>query len=466
MSDQRTTTPVVNEAALLQLQTRLRGRLLRPADQGYDAARRVWNAMIDKRPAAIARCVGAADVIQCVAFAREQNLLVSMRGGGHNVAGSAVCDGGLMIDLSPMKSIRVDLPAKTVRSEPGVLWGELDRETQAFGLATPGGFVSTTGIAGLTLGGGQSWLASKFGFAIDNLLSVDIVTAKGELMRASLAENDDLFWAVRCAGHNFGVVTSFEYRLHPVTTVLGGMVLHPFDRAAEVLRFYRDFSAALPDELTTAAGILTGPDGTLLAAVIVCFAGALDEGERVIAPVRRFGPPVADTIGPTPYTAHQTMLDAAFPPGRFNYWKSSLTNRLSDDVIEAIVSYGRRIPSSSSAIVIADFHGAYSRVGKHQTAYFHRDMQYDIVIASSWNDQVESERNHSWTRELFHAIEHHVPHAVYVNDLDQDEGDERVKQAYGENYTRLAAIKHKYDPTNVFRANKNIRPAATQSAGA
>jgi FAD/FMN-containing dehydrogenase len=422
--------------------------------------------MIDKRPAAIARCVGAADVIQCVAFAREQNLLVSMRGGGHNVAGSAVCDGGLMIDLSPMKSIRVDLPAKTVRSEPGVLWGELDRETQAFGLATPGGFVSTTGIAGLTLGGGQSWLASKFGFAIDNLLSVDIVTAKGELMRASLAENDDLFWAVRGAGHNFGVVTSFEYRLHPVTTVLGGMVLHPFDRAAEVLRFYRDFSAALPDELTTAAGILTGPDGTLLAAVIVCFAGALDEGERVIAPVRRFGPPVADTIGPRPYTAHQTMLDAAFPPGRFNYWKSSLTNRLSDDVIEAIVSYGRRIPSSSSAIVIADFHGAYSRVGKHQTAYFHRDMQYDIVIASSWNDQVESERNHSWTRELFHAIEHHVPHAVYVNDLDQDEGDERVKQAYGENYTRLAAIKHKYDPTNVFRANKNIRPAATQSAGA
>jgi FAD/FMN-containing dehydrogenase len=371
-----------------------------------------------------------------------------------------------MIDLSPMKSIRVDLPAKTVRSEPGVLWGELDRETQAFGLATPGGFVSTTGIAGLTLGGGQSWLASKFGFAIDNLLSVDIVTAKGELMRASLTENDDLFWAVRGAGHNFGVVTSFEYRLHPVTTVLGGMVLHPFDRAAEVLRFYRDFSAALPDELTTAAGILTGPDGTLLAAVIVCFAGALDEGERVIAPVRRFGPPVADTIGPTPYTAHQTMLDAAFPPGRFNYWKSSLTNRLSDDVIEAIVSYGRRIPSSSSAIVIADFHGAYSRVGKHQTAYFHRDMQYDIVIASSWNDQVESERNHSWTRELFHAIEHHVPHAVYVNDLDQDEGDERVKQAYGENYTRLAAIKHKYDPTNVFRANKNIRPAATQSAGA
>jgi FAD/FMN-containing dehydrogenase len=422
--------------------------------------------MIDKRPAAIAQCVGAADVIQCVTLAREQNLLVSMRGGGHNVAGSAVCDGGLMIDLSPMKSIRVDLPAKTVRSEPGVLWGELDRETQAFGLATPGGFVSTTGIAGLTLGGGQSWLASKFGFAIDNLLSVDIVTAKGELMRASLTENDDLFWAVRGAGHNFGVVTSFEYRLHPVTTVLGGMVLHPFDRAAEVLRFYRDFSAALPDELTTAAGILTGPDGTLLAAVIVCFAGALDEGERVIAPVRRFGPPVADTIGPTPYTAQQTMLDAAFPPGRFNYWKSSLTNRLSDDVIEAIVSYGRRIPSSSSAIVIADFHGAYSRVGKHQTAYFHRDMQYDIVIASSWNDQVESERNHSWTRELFHAIEHHVPHAVYVNDLDQDEGDERVKQAYGENYTRLAAIKHKYDPTNVFRANKNIRPAATQSAGA
>jgi FAD/FMN-containing dehydrogenase len=465
MSPQDTT--VVDETVLKDLQTGLRGRLLRPHDEGYDGVRRVWNAMIDKRPAVIARCVGAADIIQCVRFARKHNLLVSMRGGGHNVAGSAVCEGGLMIDLSPMKGIRVDPPARSARAEPGVLWGELDRETHAFGLATPGGFVSTTGVAGLTLGGGQSWLASKYGFAIDNLLSVDIVTADGELMKASVTENEDLFWAVRGAGHNFGVVTSFEYRLHPVTTVLGGMVLHPFDRAAEVLRFYRDFSAALPDELTTAAGILTGPDGSLLAGAIVCFAGALDEGERAVAPVRRFGPPMADTIGLTPYPAHQTMLDAAFPPGRLNYWKSSLTDRLSDDLIEVIVAYGRQIPSPTSAIVIADFHGAYSRVGKHQTAYFHRDMQYDIVIASSWTDPTESERNRRWTGELFRAIDQHVPRAVYVNDLDQDDGDERVRQAYGENYPRLVAIKQKYDPTNFFRANRNIRPAAdAQPAGA
>jgi FAD/FMN-containing dehydrogenase len=435
-----------------------------PNDEGYDIARRVWNAMIDKRPAVIARCVGVLDVIHSLRFAREQNLVMSIRGGGHNVGGSAVCDGGLMIDLSPMKGIRVDPSGKTARVEPGVLWGELDRETYGFGLATPGGFVSTTGVAGLTLGGGQSWLASKYGFTIDNLISVDIVTADGRLVTANSTENEDLFWAIRGAGHNFGVVTSFEYRLHSVTTVLGGMVLHPFDRAKEVLRFYREFTATLPDELTTAAGILTGPDGTLLVGMIVCYVGAFDQGERVIAPVRRFGPPVVDTIAPTPYPAHQTMLDAAFPPERLNYWKSSLTSRLSDEVLDAIVANGREIPSPSSAIVIADFHGAYSRVGKQETAYFHRDMQYDIVIASSWTAHNESERNIRWTRELFQAIEQHVPHAVYVNDLDRDEGWERVKHAYGENYTRLVAIKQRYDPMNLFRMNKNIRPAADPQA--
>ena len=355
---------VLEEAEVKEFQTRLRGKLLRPGDDGYDDARKVWNGMIDRRPALIARCTGAADVIAAVTFAREQGLLVSIRGGGHNVAGNAVCDGGLMIDLAPMKSIRVDPVARTARAEPGVLWGEFDRETHAFGLATTGGFISTTGIAGLTLGGGQGWLASKYGFTIDNLLSVDVVTADGGLLTASETQHEDLFWAMRGAGHNFGVVTSFEYRLHPVSTVLGGMVVHPFDRVTDVLRFYREFTADLPDELTTGVDILTGSDGDLVAAMAVCYVGSLDEGERVLAPLRRFGPPIADTIAPIPYTTQQTMLDEAFPYGRLNYWKSSLTDHLSDEVIEALVDYAGRMPSPLSSIAIADFHGAYRRVGK------------------------------------------------------------------------------------------------------
>jgi hypothetical protein len=463
MSDLQATTItaghiVLEEAAVRELKASLRGELLRSADEGYDAARRVWNGMIDKRPALIARCAGAADVIQCVRFARERDLLVSIRGGGHNVGGNAVCDGGLMIDLSPMKSIRVDPVAQLVRAEPGVLWGEFDRETQAFGLATTGGMISTTGIAGLTLGGGEGWLASKYGFAVDNLLSADIVTADGALLTATATRNEDLFWALRGAGHNFGVVTSFEYRLHRVGPVLGGMVLHPFQRATDVLRFYRDFTTTLPDEVTTAAGILTGPDGNRVVAMIACFTGALDQGERVLAPLRHFGPPVADTIGACPYTAMQTILDGGFPPGRLNYWKASLTSRLSDEMIGAIVDSGGRMPSPLSAIVIIDLHGAPQRVGKTATAYYHRDLQYDIVIAANWTDPADSERNVRWTRELFQALRPYTPRGVYVNTLDHDEGVERIKDAYDENYQRLVTLKSKYDATNFFRLNQNIKP--------
>ena len=449
---------VLEEAVVKEFQTRLRGKLLRPGDDGYDDARKVWNGMIDRRPVLIARCTGAADVIAAVTFAREQGLLVSIRGGGHNVAGNAVCDGGLMIDLAPMKSIRVDPVARTARAEPGVLGGEFDRETQAFGLATTGGFISTTGIAGLTLGGGQGWLASKYGFTIDNLLSVDIVMADGRLLTASATQHEDLFWAMRGAGHNFGVVTSFEYRLHPVSTVLGGMVVHPVDRVTDVLRFYREFTADLPDELTTGVDILTGPDGDLMAAMAVCYTGSLDEGERVLGPLRRFGPPVADTIAPIPYTTQQTMLDEAFPYGRLNYWKSSLTDHLSDEVIEALVDHAGRMPSPLSAIAIADFHGAYRRVGKTDTAYYHRDLRYDIVIGANWTDPADTERNMQWTRELYEALQPHLPHGVYVNDLDRDEGSEQVRHAYGENYERLVTLKQKYDPTNFFRVNQNIKP--------
>ena len=461
MSEQRIRTIDGKERALdvpviTRFASGLRGALLRPAEPGYDAARTVWNAMVDKRPALILRCAGASDVINGVRFAREHDMLVSVRSGGHNVAGNAVCDGGLMIDLSRMKGIRVDPFAGTVRAEPGLLWGEFDRETQAFGLATTGGMISTTGIAGLTLGGGQGWLAGKYGFTIDNLLSADLVTADGDLLTASATWNEDLFWALRGAGHNFGVVTSFEYRLHRVGPVLGGMVIHPFPRATEVLRFYRNFTSALPDEVTTSAGVLTGPDGNLVAAIAVCFTGALDQGERVLEPLRRFGSPVVDTIAPCSYVTMQTMLDDAFPPGRLNYWKSSLTDQLSDEAISAVVDAAGRM-SPLSVIVISDYHGAYRRVGKTATAYYHRDLQYDIIIMANWTGSTESEPNVRWARELFQTLRPYVPQGVYVNDLDQDEGGERVKHAYGENYPRLLGLKNKYDPGNFFRLNQNIR---------
>jgi FAD/FMN-containing dehydrogenase len=448
----------LDDGAVQALRERLRGQLIRPGDDGYDAARTVWNAMIDHRPALIARCAGAANVIAAVTFAREQGLLVSIKGGGHSVAGLAVAEGGLMIDCTPMKGIRVDPVARTACAEPGLLWGEFDRETQAFGLATVGGVVASTGIAGLTLGGGQGWLAGKHGLTIDNLLAVDVVTADGRLLRASADENPDLFWAMRGAGANFGVVTSFEYRLHPVETVLGGMVIHPIDRAGEVLHFYREFSAAQPDELTTYAAILTAPDGNVVAALVACYAGPLTEGERVLAPLRRFGAPVVDTIGPLPYVAMQALLAPAFPHGRLNYWKSGLTDRITDEAIATIVEHGRRVPSPFSAIVIADCHGAYSRVGKTETAYYHRDLQYDLVILASWTDPAASDDNIRWTRELFGAVEPQLSAGVYVNDLDHDEGFERIRHAYGANYERLLALKTAYDPTNFLRMNQNIVP--------
>lgn len=450
---------VLGSSDLEALRARFRGPLLLAGDPGYDEARTIFNAMTDNRPALIVSPAAAADVVAAVQFARERNVLLSVRGGGHNISGRAVCDGGLMIDPSAMKSIRVDSGARTVRCEPGVLGAELDAETQAFGLATPVGTVSTTGIAGLTLGGGQSWLASKHGMAIDNLLSVDIVTADGTLRRASASENEDLFWAVRGAGHNFGVVTSFEYRLHPVGPVLGGMVLHPIAHGVEVLRFYREFTAAQPDDLQTWAGILTLPDGNVVVALIPCYVGPVDDGERLVAPLRRFGSPVADTIAPLPYVAMQQMFDPAFPPGRLNYWKSGLANRLTDGAIEAAVDYATKVPSPHTALLFAELHGAYSRVGKTATAYFHRDMQYDLIILSGWANPADTQRNIDWTRGLFAAWEPHLARAAYVNDLG-DEGDDGARIAYGGNYPRLAALKAKYDPANLFRLNQNIMPAA------
>ena len=401
-------------------------------------------------------------MIAAVPFAREQGLLLSMRGGGRNVAGSAVCDDGLMIDLSPMKSVRVDPRAKTARAEPGVLWQEFDRESQAFGLATVGGVVGTTGVAGLTLGGGQGWLTGRFGLSLDNLIGADVVLADGSLVRAGAAENEELFWALRGAGANFGVVTSFEYRLHEVGPhVLGGLVIHPIDHARDVLHFYSDFTPGQPDELTTYCGILTSPDGALVIALVACYAGGdLAEGERVLAPLRGFGEPAADTIGPIPYTAMQAIMTGGFPHGRQNYWKSGLARVLDEAAIDVIVEYARQTPSPFSAVAIADCHGAYSRVPNDATAYGHRDAPYDLNILSGWLDPAESERNIAWTRAFFEEVRPHLSGGVYVNDLDRDETEDRVRSAYGANYARLAALKARFDPTNLFRMNNNIRPAA------
>jgi len=361
-----------------------------------------------------------------------------------------------------MKGIRVDPAARTARAEPGLLWAEFDRETQAFGLATVGGVVGTTGVAGLTLGGGQGWLTGKYGLTLDNLLSADVVTADGILVRAGAAEHQDLFWALRGAGANFGVVTSFEYRLHEVgPRVLGGMVVHPADRARDVLRFYRDFAATQPDELTTYAGILTTPDGLPVIALVACYAGDLDTGARAIAPLRSFSTPVADTLAPIPYTEMQAIMGAGFPHGRLNYWKSGLSREITDGAIDVIVEYAARIPSPQSVIAIADCHGAYGRVVPTATAYSHRDAPYDLIILSSWLDSAESDRNVGWTREFFTAVEPHLSHGVYVNDLDRDEGEDRVRSAYGVNYDRLASLKARYDSTNLFRVNNNITPAAS-----
>ncbi len=454
-----TGAPRLDESAVQGLRAGLRGPVLRPGDAGYDAARTIDNAMIDRRPALIARCAGVADVRAAVQFGRANDLLVSVRGGGHNVAGSAVCDGGLMIDLSPMKGLRVDPAGRTARAEPGVTWREFDHETQAFGLATTGGVISTTGIAGLTLGGGVGWLNGRFGLACDNLVAADVVTADGQLVHASERDSADLFWGLRGGGGNFGIVTSFEYRLHALgPTVLAGPVFHPASRAREVLRFVRDFTAAEPDELTTYAGLLTGPDGAPLVGVVVCYAGAPADGERLVAPLRRFGPPLVDQIGPMPYVAVQRMFDEAFPPGRYSYWKSSLAAELSDDLIEAVAEHMARVPSPHSAVMLEHYHGAYARKGPGDTAYPHRRPTYDVVIIANWVDPARHDDNVKWARGLFQAVQPQLSRGAYVNFLDADDGADRVRAAYGDNYDRLAALKRRYDPTNFFRMNQNVAP--------
>lgn len=460
---------MLEDSIVQAFKSSLRGELLLPSDDGYDAARKIYNAMIDKRPAMIARCAGAADVITCVNFAREHHLLVSVRGGGHNVAGKAVCDDGLMIDLSRMKGIRVDPIRRTVRAEPGLTWGELNDDLQIFGLAATGAYVSTTGISGLTLGGGLGWLVRKHGLTVDNLLSADIVTADGRLLIASATENEDLFWCVRGGGGNFGIVASFEFKIHPAGTVLAGLVIHPLARAREALQFWREYEATAPEELTAAALLFNFPDdpsgpeilrGAPVVAMGGVYAGPLEAGEKALRPLRDYGPPAADIFQPMPYSAAQKMADFLWPPDFYNYWKSSFLTGCSDGAIDIMLDFFARAPSPRTVVVIEhNGDGAMSRVAELETAVGHRTWPYNLLLTSIWSDARDSEVNIRWTREFWDAMQPFMADAVYVNYLGE-EGEERIRSAYGvAKYERLVALKKKYDPTNLFRLNQNIGPA-------
>ena len=442
----------------VEFRSSLRGQSFAVSEPGYDAARIVFNRIIDRHPALIVRCAGAADVIACVRFANKRDLAVAVRGGGHSIAGKAICDDGLVIDLSGMKGIRVDPVSRTVRAEPGLTIGEFDRETQAFGLATTMGVITTTGIAGLTLGGGMGWLIGKHGLACDNVISMDVVTADGRLLTASNHENEDLFWGMRGGGGNFGVVTSFEYRLHEVGPVLGGGVLHPIGNARDVLHFFRDFAAGNPDELSMQIGRITTPDGIPVIGVAGCYCGPLAEGEKVLAPLRRFGAPVADLFAPISYVQMQSMFDPWFPPGRQAYWKANFLDSLPDDAIDVFCEYATTVPSPfTTGPWLEHLHGAVSRVGPTDTAFPHRQHDYNFLVLSSWSDPSDAERNIQWTRECWHAMRPFMAEGAYVNYLEE-EADPIARSAYGPNYNRLAALKNKYDPGNLFHINHNVRP--------
>jgi FAD/FMN-containing dehydrogenase len=463
-----TTSLAVDATAVQALRGRFRGTLLGPGDAGYDDARRVFNRMIDRRPALIAQAADADDVRRAVLFARECDLPLSVKGGGHNVAGSAVCDGGLMLDLSSMKKVAVDSERRAAVAQPGVILAELDRATQAFGLATPLGTVSVTGIAGLTLGGGIGWLNGKHGLACDNLTAADIVTADGSLLHANESEHPNLFWAIRGGSGNFGVVTSFVYRLHPVGPVVVGTVVFPPERAREALRVYDDFAHSCPDELSTIGNLATDDGGRTVVSVTYCWSGPPDRVERFLRPLRAFGPPVEDVTETVDYCTLQQEIDPRFPPGRQQYWKSNMLSELSDEAIAVMLRFAAERPSpahvhsadgtSRAAIALQQVHGAAARVDPAATAFPHRRDHYDFLIFTQWTDTADGERHIIWARELFAAMRPFAERAVYVNDLGE-EGEDWVREAYGSNYPRLSAIKARYDPTNLFRSNQNIRPA-------
>ncbi|HEU5305372.1 MAG TPA: FAD-binding oxidoreductase [Gemmatimonadales bacterium] len=456
-------TAVSVSDSLPELAGTFAGPILRPGDSMYDIARRVHNGLVDKRPAVIAQCTGVADIVAGVGFARAHGLEVSVRGGGHNVAGRAAVDDGLMIDLSRLKGIHVEPRSRTVRAQGGVTWGELNRETQLDGLATTGGIVSTTGIGGLTLGGGLGYLMGKYGLTIDNLRSMEIVTADATVITASLEENADLFWAVRGGGGNFGVAASFEYQLHPVgPTVMAGLVAHPLEKARDVLRFYRDFGATVPDELTVYAGLLNAPDGSgmKLAAMVLCHSGPLSDGEAAVRPIKEFGSPILDLVAPTTYSQVNAMLDGDYPRGALNYWKSSFLDTLSDDAIDTMIECTARCPSTmrGAGLILEHFHGTATRIPVQESAFPHRREGYSMLILSQWMDPADSDRCITWARESFASMERFRAPTAYINYLGDDSSTDTVADAYGSNYQRLRELKAKYDPDNFFHMNQNIRP--------
>jgi len=442
------------------LEAHLHGALICPHDHGYDAARKVWNGMIDKYPAAIVRCADVIDVATTVQFARDHHLSVSVRSGGHSLSGSSVCDGGIVIDLSGMKGIWVDPVQQTAWAQAGLRLREFVQATQAYGLATTTGTVGGTGLAGLTLGGGLGWFMGNYGLTIDNLLAVDLVTADGRVLRASASEHPDLFWGVRGGGGNFGIVTAFELQLHPVGQVLAGKVVYPLVQAREVLRFYREYTSSAPDELTVYASLLTTPGGLPAIAISLCYCGPLVEGERAVAPLRQFGTPLVDQIRPRSYLGMITQADAGAPAGRNYYEKASTLSELNDEAIEALVEYGAACTSPWSQILIQHVHGKASRVCPTGTAFALRGESYVICMVAAWDDG-EVDRHIAWTRACWKMLEPFARSGVYVNFLGQ-EGEGRVRAAYGVNYERLVALKYRYDPNNFFALNQNITPTVKE----
>jgi FAD/FMN-containing dehydrogenase len=438
------------------------GRILRPGDAEYDEARRLHNGLVDKRPALIAQCRGMADIADAVRLGRSLGLEIAVRGGGHNPAGRASTEGGLMIDLSPMRAVLVDPTRRTARVQGGALWKDVNRETQAYGLAVTGGAIGTTGVGGLTLGGGLGWLMAKLGMTLDNLRAVDLVLADGRLLRASADENDDLFWAVRGGGGNFGVAGAFEFQLHQVgPTVLGGIVAWPFEHARTVLRFYRDLTTAVSDDEMLFAAMLTAPDGvTKLVAIAAGHFGSTASAEAALAPIKAFGAPVLDTLQPMPYVALNGMLDAAFPKGALNYWKSHFLDALSDEAIDTLIDRYARCPTPMGQLMLEHFHGKATRVPVSETAYALRSEGFNVAIIAEWLDPAQSDACRGWARQSYDALQPFMGDRRYVNYLDEDDViDASLASVYGPNLSRLRQIKKKYDPENVFRLNLNIPPA-------
>ena len=451
---------VLSNESVDSLRERFTGTVLAPDNPGYDEARAVHNGMIDKRPALVARCANTADVADAVRFARTEGLEISTRGGGHNVAGKAVTEGGLMIDLAPMRGSYVDPARRRARVQGGATWNDYNRATHLHGLATTGGVISTTGVAGLTLGGGLGWLMGRFGMASDNLTSVELVTADGNVLQVDGDTDAELFWGLRGGGGNFGIAASFEFEAHPLDMVLGGIVAYPLSDALKVFGAYQEITASPPDELVSFFGIVHAPDGSghKIVAIPVCHAGKIATGEALVAPVRTVGTPAVDLIGPMPYPVVNTLLDGAFPKGARNYWKSAFFRELSDEVIGVLVDAFERVPSPMTGMVIEHFHGAVTRVDPTATAYPHRTPGFNLVITGEWLDPADDDANIEWVRSTFDAVAPYTADAVYVNYLGDDEAH-RVPAAYGPNWERLVALKCKWDPENVFHLNQNIDPA-------